>query len=157
MFATSIDISMMQAALLQARNAFDKGEVPVGAVICDASQTILAATHNHVETESKSFLHAELRAIDQASTALGHKWLNQCDLYVTLEPCAMCAGAISLARFRRVIFAAYDPKSGGVEHGARVFDHATCHHKPEVIGGVCEQEASLLLRDFFERKRHGMD
>ena len=141
----------MDEALRQAQAA--TGEVPIGAVIVDATGRILAATHNGVEAQRDPTAHAELLAIRAACAAQGNKFLEECDLYVTLEPCAMCAQAIAFARLRRVYFGAYDPKGGGVEHGARVFSQPTCHHRPEVYGGIREAECGALLVDFFRAKR----
>ena len=142
----------MQQALAEARAAGERGEVPVGAVIVQ-NGTIIAAAGNEVEGSSLASAHAEVLAIQRASAALGQKWLQDCDLYVTLEPCPMCAGAISLARLRRVYYGAADPKSGGVDHGPRVFSQSTCHHAPEVIAGVVETECSALLKAFFADRR----
>ena len=142
----------MQQALAEARAAGERGEVPVGAVIVQ-NGTIIAAAGNEVEGSSLASAHAEVLAIQRASAALGQKWLQDCDLYVTLEPCPMCAGAISLARLRRVYYGAADPKSGGVDHGPRVFSQSTCHHAPEVIAGVDETECSALLKAFFADRR----
>lgn len=147
-------IAHMQAALQQARAAGARGEVPVGAVVVNpARDEILSEAGNRVEELSDPTQHAEMIAIRLATAKAGMPRLIGCDLYVTLEPCAMCAQAISLARIRRLYFGAYDPKSGGVEHGARIYDHATCHHKPEVIGGMVETEAGALLADFFRALR----
>jgi tRNA(Arg) A34 adenosine deaminase TadA len=144
----------MKVALSQARAAGKRDEVPIGAVIIDASSgQILSQTSNCMEAEKDPTAHAELLAIREATIVRGQKRLENCDIYVTLEPCTMCAAAISLARIRRLYFAAYDPKSGGVEHGARVFERITCHHKPEVIGGLNEGEAVELLKNFFKDKR----
>ena len=144
----------MMVALGQARAAGKRDEVPVGAVIVDASSgQILSKTYNRMEEKKDPTAHAELLAIREATNVRGQKRLENCDIYVTLEPCTMCAAAISLARIRRLYFAAYDPKSGGVEHGARVFERITCHHKPEIIGGMNEGEAVELLRNFFKDKR----
>ena len=142
----------MQQALAEARAASERGEVPVGAVIVQ-NGSIIAAAGNEVESSSLASAHAELLAIQRASATLGQKWLQDCDLYVTLEPCPMCAGAISLARLRRVYYGAADPKSGGVDHGPRVFAQPTCHHAPEVIAGVDETECSALLKAFFADRR----
>lgn len=141
----------MALALEQAEAASARGEVPVGAVIVRGGQ-VIAAAGNRVEELGDPTAHAEMLAIRQAA-AMGDKRLEDCDLYVTLEPCPMCAAAISLARVRRLYFGAYDPKGGGVEHGAKVFDHPTCHHRPEVYGGLEESRAALLLRDFFAARR----
>jgi tRNA(Arg) A34 adenosine deaminase TadA len=144
----------MRRALALARQAASVGEVPVGAVLVDStSGAVLAATYNRVETDGDPTAHAELLAIRAAAAVRGRKWLNGCDLYVTLEPCAMCAAGIALARLRRVYFGAYDPKGGGVEHGARVFDQPQCNWKPEVIGGLDERACGALLEDFFRRRR----
>ena len=150
---SSADTAPMRAALALAYQAETSGEVPVGAVVLDDQRRTLGAAHNRVELDQDPTGHAEILAIRQACSALGSKNLSSCDLYVTLEPCAMCAQAIAFARIRRVFFAAYDPKGGGIEHGAQIFDQATCHHRPEVIGGVCEEEASALLRRFFKNLR----
>lgn len=136
-----------------ARKAGEKGEVPIAACVVDHAGNLIAMAHNKVEKRRDATQHAELIALRLAMKARGEKYLGDCDLYVTLEPCAMCAQAISLAKVRRVYFGAYDPKSGGVEHGARVFSHPQCHHAPEVIGGMLEQECAQLLKDFFEAKR----
>ncbi len=143
----------MQLALEQARAAAAAGEVPVGAVMLGPDGAVLAAAHNLVEAMRDPTAHAEVLAIRTGAAATGSPRLVECDLYVTLEPCAMCAQAISLARIRRLYFGAYDPKGGGVEHGARVYSHATCHHVPEIYGGQHEAEASALLRRFFAERR----
>jgi len=144
----------MQLALAQAQAAAQRGEVPVGAVIIDARTGHLIATaSNHTEEMGDPTAHAEMLAIREATSRQGAPRLEACDMYVTLEPCAMCAAAISFARIRRLYFGAYDAKSGGVDHGAKVFDHDTCHHKPEVIGGVNETEAAELLKEFFKQRR----
>lgn len=143
----------MQLALAQARAAAAAGEVPVGAVLVGPDGSILAQAHNLVETRHDPTAHAEVLAIRAAAQAIGSPRLPECDLYVTLEPCAMCAQAISLARIRRLYFGAYDPKGGGVEHGARIYTHPTCHHVPEVYGGLHEAEASALLKGFFAERR----
>jgi tRNA(adenine34) deaminase len=144
--------SFMQQALEEAVKAGKRGEVPVGAVIvCDGK--IVARAGNRVEELADPTAHAELLAIREAARALESPRLTGCDLYVTLEPCAMCATAISFARIRRLHFGAYDPKGGGVDHGPRIFEQPTCHHHPEVIGGVEEGRAGGLLRNFFVDKR----
>ena len=146
--------SYMAQALEQAEAAAAAGEVPVGAVLVDAgSGTVLARDHNRVEALSDPTAHAEMLVIRAAAAALGMKRLTAADLYVTLEPCAMCAQAIALARLRRLYFGAYDPKGGGVEHGAEVFRQPTCHHRPEVVGGVEETRCGDLLRGFFQARR----
>lgn len=144
----------MAAALAAAEAAARRGEVPVGAVVVEAaSGRILAHAGNRTEEWSDPTAHAEMLAIREAAAAAGAPRLAGCDLYVTLEPCAMCAGAISFARIRRLYFGASDPKGGGVEHGARVFDQPTCHHRPEVYGGIDEARAAALLRAFFAERR----
>jgi tRNA(Arg) A34 adenosine deaminase TadA len=146
--------SPMQRALKLARQAAAAGEVPVGAVLVDGgSGAVLAEAHNLVETRNDPTAHAELLAIRAAAESLGRTRLEQVDLYVTLEPCPMCATAISFARLRRVYFGAYDPKGGGVDHGPRIFDQTTCHHRPEVIGGLEETACSEILRAFFQVRR----
>lgn len=144
----------MGRALDEARAAADRGEVPVGAVVTDRGGRLLAVAGNRVEATADPTAHAELLALRAACRLVGRPRLDPgCVLWVTLEPCAMCAQAAALARVGRVIFGAYDPKGGGVEHGARVFAHPTCHHRPEVIGGVREREAAALLRAFFQSRR----
>jgi tRNA(Arg) A34 adenosine deaminase TadA len=143
----------MALALAEARLAAARGEVPVGAVVVAADGTVIARAGNEVEARNDPSAHAELLALRDAVTTRGGKFLSDCDIVVTLEPCPMCAQAISLFRIRRLVFGAYDPKGGGVEHGARVFDAASCHHRPEVVGGVREAEAAALLRDFFADRR----
>ena len=143
----------MQIALAEARAAAARGEVPVGAVVVGPDGAVLARAGNRTEAEHDASAHAELLSLRAAARALASPRLVGCDLFVTLEPCAMCAAAASLFRVRRVVFGAYDPKGGGVEHGARVFAAATCLHRPEVIGGVRESEAAALLRDFFRARR----
>lgn len=143
----------MERALAEARAAGARGEVPVGAVIADADGRILAAAGNRVEECRDPAAHAEMLALRQAAKLLGKKFLADCTLTVTLEPCPMCAAAISLYRVRRLVFGAYDPKSGGVEHGPRVFAQPTCHYRPEIIGGVAETANAALLRQFFQTCR----
>ncbi len=146
--------SYMALALEQAEAAAAAGEVPVGAVLVEAgSGKVLARDHNRVEALSDPTAHAEMLVIQTVARQLGLKRLTAADLYVTLEPCAMCAQAIALARLRRLYFGAYDPKGGGVEHGAEVFRQPTCHHRPEVIGGVEETRCGELLRGFFRGRR----
>lgn len=147
------DRKFMEMALVAAKDAADVGEVPVGAVLVGPDGNVLSIAGNLVETDHDPTAHAEMRVIRDGAKILSSPRLIDCDLFVTLEPCAMCAQAISLARIRRLVFAAYDPKGGGVDHGARVFSHPTCHHAPEVIGGLLESDASALLRDFFQLKR----
>lgn len=143
----------IQELLIFARQAALLGEVPVAASIVAADGTVLAVAHNEVEMRGQATAHAELLAIQRASAVRQSKYLEDCTLYVTLEPCAMCAQAISHAKLKKVVFGAYDVKSGGVEHGARVFAHRTCHHVPEVVGGVMETECAALLTDFFKARR----
>lgn len=143
----------MQLALSEARAAAARGEVPVGAVITDAKGAVLAAAGNRVEELRDPTAHAELLAIRAACARLGSPRLVNCDMYVTLEPCPMCATAISFARIRRLYFAADDEKMGGVHHGPRVFHQPTCHHRPEVYDGMGAEEAARLLRDFFRTRR----
>jgi len=144
----------MAAALAEARAAGARGEVPVGAVVVDGvSGEILARAGNRTEAENDPTAHAELLALRAAAAKRGAARLVECDLYVTLEPCAMCAAATSFARIRRLYFGAADPKMGAVEHGPRFFGQPTCHHAPEVYGGIAEAEAASLLRDFFKAKR----
>jgi tRNA(adenine34) deaminase len=146
--------NFMERALEVAEQAGARGEVPVGAVIVDpASGDVLACAGNRTEELADPTAHAEVLAIREAAAKLGAARLVGCDLYVTLEPCPMCAGAISFARIRRLYFGASDPKGGGVEHGARVFDHPTCHHRPEVYGGIDEARAATLLKEFFSARR----
>lgn len=147
------EIDPMQRALDLAKEASSKGEAPIGAVVTNSSGVIIAGAHNLVEADPDPSAHAEILAIRRAALVLQSPRLIGCSLYVTLEPCAMCAGAIAHARIKKLVFGAYDEKGGGVEHGARVFDRPTCHHKPEVIGGVRLTEASKLLRQFFEERR----
>ena len=144
----------MDLALAEAEKAAASGEVPVGAVLVDGDTgKVLAAGHNRVEATADPTAHAEMVVIRDASRRRGEKRLEGCDLYVTLEPCAMCAAAISFARLRRVHFAAEDPKGGAVVHGPRFFGQPTCHHRPEVYGGIGEARAGALLRDFFKLRR----
>ena len=145
--------SPMALALAEARAAAERGEVPVGAVIVAADATLIARAGNRTRELNDPTAHAEILAIRAACAQLGVERLIGCDLYVTLEPCPMCAGAISAARVRRVYYGASDPKSGGIEQGPRVFSHATCHHIPDVYAGIAEAEAAELLRAFFAAKR----
>ncbi len=144
----------MDLALGEAEAAAALGEVPVGAVLVDGETgEILARAHNLVESDKDPTAHAELLVIREAARRLGAKRLTRADLYVSLEPCPMCAQAIALARLRRLVFGAYDPKGGGVEHGPRIFAQPTCHHRPEVIGGLQERRAGELLKAFFRARR----
>jgi tRNA(adenine34) deaminase len=143
----------MDLALAEAIHARDLGEVPIGAVVVSADGEALASAGNRTLALHDPTAHAELLAIRAACERLGSERLSDCDLYVTLEPCAMCAAAISFARIRRLYFGAPDPKGGAVEHGPHFFTQATCHHAPEVIGGLGETKAASLLREFFAQKR----
>ena len=143
----------MDLALAEAEEARDLGEVPIGAVVVSADGEVLARAGNRTLSSRDPTAHAELLAIRAACAKLRSERLTGCDLYVTLEPCAMCAAAISFARIRRLYFGAADPKGGAVEHGPRFFTQATCHHAPEVIGGLSESRAASLLREFFASRR----
>ena len=143
----------MDLALAEAEEARDLGEVPIGAVVVSADGEVLARAGNRTLALRDPTAHAELLAIRAACAKLGSERLTGCDLYVTLEPCAMCAAAISFARVRRLYFGAADPKGGAVEHGPRLFIQATCHHAPEVIGGIGESRAASLLKQFFASRR----
>ncbi len=143
----------MQQALDEARAAAARGEIPVGAVVIGPDGVILARAGNRTEQYNDPTAHAEILALRTAAANRGSPRLPDCDLVVTLEPCPMCAHAISLFRIRRLIFGTYDPKGGGVEHGARIFDASSCHHRPEIIGGIRETASKTLLRDFFQAKR----
>lgn len=142
----------MRRALDLAREAAKAGEVPVGAVVT-LGDAIVAEARNAMRGSSDPTAHAEMEAIRAAAAALGTSRLDQCTLWVTLEPCAMCAAAAGLARFKELRFAAEDPKGGGVIHGARIFDQPTCHHRPDVLGGIGEEESAELLRGFFAERR----
>jgi len=143
----------MQIALEQARAAAARGEVPVGAVVVAPGGAVIAAAGNRTRMDNDPTAHAEMLAIRAACTHLGAERLTGCLLYVTLEPCPMCAGAIAAARIARLYYGAADPKSGGVAQGARVFQHPQCHHAPQVFDGIAEQDCAALLRDFFAAKR----
>ena len=143
----------MALALAEAAAAGAAGEVPVGAVLLDAAGATVAAAGNRVERDRDPTAHAEMLVLRAAAAREGAKRLVGCDLYVTLEPCPMCAAAISLAHIRRLYFGAWDPKGGGVEHGPRIFTQPTCHHRPEVYGGIAEAAAADLLRRFFRARR----
>ncbi|MBL4837179.1 MAG: nucleoside deaminase [Kordiimonadaceae bacterium] len=143
----------MHQALDEARLAAEKGEVPIGAVITGPDGQVLAAAGNRVVGPKDPTGHAELIAIRQAAKKLGSERLVDCNLYVTLEPCAMCAQAIAFARIARVYYGADDPKGGGITVGARIYSQPTTHHKPEVYGGILENEAAQMLRDFFKSRR----
>ena len=151
-FTTASASTALDLAFAAARTAADLGEVPVGAAVV-RDGVVLAVAHNKPRTLRDPTAHAEILAIRAACAALNDERLTGCDLYVTLEPCPMCAGAISFARIRRLYYGAADPKGGGVEHGPRVFNQPTCHHAPEVYGGFREGEAADLLRGFFAQRR----
>jgi tRNA(adenine34) deaminase len=144
--------SFMDLALTEARAAAAAGEVPVGCVIVRGGE-VVARTRNCTLAGHDPTAHAEMLAIRQAAAAIGSERLVDCDLYVTLEPCTMCAGALSFARFRRLYYGAADPKGGAVESGVRFFSRPTCHHRPDIYGGIGEQEAAALLRRFFAERR----
>jgi len=144
--------SFMDDALAAARAAGEAGEVPVGCVVARAG-IVIARGQNRTLTDHDPTAHAEIVAIRHAAAALGSERLTDCDLYVTLEPCAMCAAALSFARIRRLYYGAADPKGGAVENGVRFFGSPTCHHRPEVYGGMAESEAAALLREFFAARR----
>ena len=144
----------MDRALALARRAGEAGEVPVGAAIVDAeSGKLLAEAANRTERDADPTAHAEMLAIRAAARLRGRPRLPDCDLYVTLEPCPMCAQAISFARIRRLYFGAPDPKGGGVENGAQVLDKPSCHHRPEIYGGIGQSRAAALLKSFFRERR----
>jgi tRNA(adenine34) deaminase len=143
----------MALALAEAEAAAARGEVPVGAVLIDGKGRILAAAGNRVEADRDPTAHAEMLVLRAGAAQLGAKRLAECDLYVTLEPCAMCAAAIGFARLRRLYFGAYDPKGGAVEHGPRLFDQPTTHHRPEIYGGIEERRAAEVLHTFFRDRR----
>jgi tRNA(adenine34) deaminase len=146
--------SFMTLALAEAERAGERGEVPVGAVLVDGvTGAVLAAAGNRIEALADPTSHAEMLVLRAGASARSAARLDDCDLYVTLEPCAMCAAAIAFARVRRLYFGAYDPKGGAVEHGPRFFDQPTCHHRPEVYGGIDERRAAELLRKFFKERR----
>lgn len=145
--------SPMEVAFTEAEAARWRGEVPVGAVIVSADGTIVASAGNNVEKRPDPTGHAEVIAIREAARKLGEVRLTNCDLYVTLEPCPMCAQAIAFARIRRVYYGTPDPKAGGIDHGPRIFQQPGCNHRPEVYGGVQETRAADMLRKFFAEKR----
>ena len=144
--------TMMGLALAEARIAADRNEVPVGAIVVRAGSILAAAGNRTLELRDPT-AHAEMLVLREATRQTGSERLDDCDLYVTLEPCAMCAGAISFARIRRLYYGAPDPKGGAVESGVRFFDSPTCHHRPDAYGGIAEGEASALLRAFFSARR----
>lgn len=148
------DENHMLRAIAAAQAAAELGDVPVGAVIVDTSnQSVISVSGNRVVQDHDPTAHAELLVIREAARALKVPRLTECDLYVTLEPCAMCAQAIAFARIRRLFFGAYDPKGGGVEHGARIFSQPTCNHAPEIVGGLEEAACRDLLTSFFAGRR----
>jgi tRNA(Arg) A34 adenosine deaminase TadA len=147
-------VNFMELALAEAALAAQAGEVPVGAVLVDgATGELVAAAHNRVERDHDPTAHAELLAIRAAAAERRSPRLEGLDLYVTLEPCPMCAQAIAFARLRRVYWGASDPKGGGIENGPRIFAQSTCHHRPELYGGIAEREAAEMLRAFFRDRR----
>ena len=143
----------MSLALAEARAAAARGEVPVGAIIVATDGALIAAAGNRTRELGDPTAHAEMLAIREACTRIGSERLVGCDLYVTLEPCPMCAAAASFARIRRLYYGASDPKGGGVESGPRIFSHATCHHRPDVYAGLAEVQAAELLQAFFAARR----
>ena len=143
----------MEAALREARDAAARGEVPVGAVVVSPAGKVVGRGGNRTREDNDPTAHAEMLAIRAACAHLGSERLIGCTLYVTLEPCPMCAGAIAAARIDKLFYGASDPKSGGVAQGARVFAHPQCHHVPEVFDGIAERESAQLLQDFFAAKR----
>jgi tRNA(adenine34) deaminase len=144
--------TFMDQALAAARAAAEAGEVPVGCVVVRAG-AVIASAGNRTLTDRDPTAHAEMLALRAAARTIGSERLTECDLYVTLEPCTMCAGAISFARIRRVYYGAADPKGGAIDHGARFFAQPTCHHAPDVYSGIGEAEAADLLREFFRARR----
>ncbi|WP_436096383.1 nucleoside deaminase [Bosea sp. LjRoot237] len=150
--AKRAEVAPMALALAEARAAAERGEVPIGAVIVRDGQVLASAGNRTLELKDPT-AHAETLAIRLACEAIGSERLIDCDLYVTLEPCPMCAAAISFARIRRLYFGAPDPKGGAVENGVRLYRSPSCHHAPEVYGGLREREAAELLRDFFRERR----
>ncbi len=145
--------SYMNMALEEAAKALERGEVPIGAVIVENFGNIVARAGNETRARLDPSAHAEVLAIREACTVLKTERLVNCDMYVTLEPCAMCAALIANARIRRIYFAASDPKSGGIQQGARIFDRKQTHHVPEIYSGIGEEKATKLLRNFFSKKR----
>jgi tRNA(Arg) A34 adenosine deaminase TadA len=146
-------LSPMLVALAKAEAAAACGEVPVGAVLVDDAGNVIAAAGNRVENDHDPTAHAEMLVLREGAAKLGSTRLSESDLWVTLEPCAMCAAAVALARIRRLYFGAWDPKGGAVDHGPRLFDQPTLNHRPEIYGGIDERRAAALLRDFFQERR----
>ena len=144
----------MSLALAEAEAAAESGEVPVGAVLVGPDGKVIAAARNAMRQKNDPTAHAEIAAIRAACATLGNERLSDCDLYVTLEPCPMCAGAIAEARIRRLYYGAADVKGGAVDNGVALFDQKTCHHAPEVIGGLRESDCAALLKDFFALRRN---
>jgi tRNA(adenine34) deaminase len=151
--ASPARLGHMELALREAHAAAARGEVPIGAVLVSPAGEVVAAAGNRTRELSDPSAHAEMLVIREGGAKLGSERLIDHDLYVTLEPCPMCAAVISFARIRRLYYAASDPKGGGVEHGSRVFSHATCHHRPELYPGLGESEAAKILRTFFADRR----
>lgn len=151
--ASPARLGHMELALREAHAAAARGEVPIGAVLVSPAGEVVAAAGNRTRELSDPSAHAEMLVIREGGAKIGSERLIDHDLYVTLEPCPMCAAVISFARIRRLYYAASDPKGGGVEHGPRVFSHATCHHKPELYPGLGENEAAAILRTFFAARR----
>jgi tRNA(adenine34) deaminase len=151
--ASPARLGHMELALREAHAAAARGEVPIGAVLVSPAGEVVAAAGNRTRELSDPSAHAEMLVIREGGAKLGSERLIDHDLYVTLEPCPMCAAVISFARIRRLYYAASDPKSGGVEHGPRVFSHATCHHRPDLYPGLGESEAATILRTFFADRR----
>lgn len=152
MIKSQIYKTLMIRAISQANIAYSIGEVPVGAVVVN-NKKVIAEAHNQNYNNKNIFAHAEILVIKKAIKLLGTQILDNCDLYVTLEPCIMCSGAISLSRIRRLYFGAYDIKNGSIEHGNRIFDYPSLHHKPEIIGGILETDCSKILTNFFKKLR----
>ena len=147
------NLTRMSVALEEASKAALRGEVPVGAVVCNARGEVIARAGNETRGSSDPTAHAEIIVLRQAASLLGTERLTECTLYVTLEPCTMCAGAISHARIKTLVYGAYDPKGGAVDHGVRFFEQATCLHKPGVISGIEQKLCGDLLREFFAQRR----
>lgn len=142
----------MRLALAEAAAAGNRGEVPVGAIVVRDGEVLARAGNRVVELRDPT-AHAEILVLREAAKLLDRPRLDGCDLWVSLEPCPMCAAAIALSHIRRLHFGAYDPKGGGVDHGPRIFDQPTCHHRPEVVGGLAEAECAALLKEFFRARR----
>jgi tRNA(Arg) A34 adenosine deaminase TadA len=145
----------MHIALDLATQAREMEEIPVGAIIVDSNNNIIGQGFNAVEKRSNALAHAEIIAIEQACLTIKSKYLTDCSIYVNLEPCSMCAAAISFAKLKKLYFGAYDFKSGGVENGSRFYNSTSCHHKPEIYGGIMESESMKLIQEFFKSLRKG--